>query len=157
MSGYEVVVKRVNPVRVFSVRGIVPVSDQRSLWRSLRLYLRERDVRSEGPWMSLYHDNTDVEGDEEDVEVCAPVATDVAPAGEVTAREVSGIETAATLVYGGPLAGILEGYAAIQKWISESGYHVVGRCREVYLRLPERGDQADPNAVVEIQFAVEKD
>jgi effector-binding domain-containing protein len=158
VAEYEVVVKSLTAVQVMSVRGIVPSpAEQGDLWRKLRLYLRERGIESNGPWISLYHNNENTEGDEEDVEVCAPVAFEVKPEGEVNVREIPAVETAATLVYSGPLAEILRGYAAMEQWIKASEYRVASRCRELYLRPPEKGSQTDPNAMVEIQFAVKKD
>src|SRR5512133_887685 len=57
MSRYDVVIKKVEPLKVASVRGVVPQpSDQHSLWRPLGEYLAQRHVRPAGPCFSLYHD-----------------------------------------------------------------------------------------------------
>ena len=157
MSTYDVVIKEIEPLKVASVRGVVPTpADQRSLWDELLDYLQKKDARMIGPPMAIYHDKEFKERDW-DIEVVMPL-NDALPSNErVKVHELPGAEKMACVVHTGPFATIGEAYDALAKWISQNGYQIVGPGRELNLRLPEKlGDQHDPNTVNEIQFPVEK-
>jgi DNA-binding transcriptional MerR regulator len=58
MSDYEVVVKRVEPFKVASVRGQVEAPQQQGrLWAELGPYLERNNVRRGGNWLAIYHDD----------------------------------------------------------------------------------------------------
>jgi DNA-binding transcriptional MerR regulator len=157
MSRYDVVIKKIEPVKVASVRGVVPTPpDQRSLWDELMGYLSQKEARMGGPPMALYHDPEFKERDW-DIEVVIPLVDDVAPGPRVQIYELPGAEKMACVVHTGPFATIGEAYDALAKWIDQNGYQIVGPGSELNLRLPGKlGDQNDPNTVNEIQFPVEK-
>ena len=157
MSKYDVVIKKIDPVKVASVRGVVPTPpDQRSLWDELMGYLNQQGARMIGPPMAIYHDKEFKERDW-DIEVCMPVIDEITPAKRIQVYGLPGFEKLACVVHTGPFATIGEAYDAVARWIDQNGYQIVGPGRELNLRLPERlGDQNDPNTVNEIQFPVEK-
>jgi DNA-binding transcriptional MerR regulator len=157
MSRYDVVIKKIEPMMVASVRGVVPTPpDQRSLWDELMGYLQQTDARMMGPPMAIYHDPEFKERDW-DIEVVMPLNEDLAPSGRVQVYDLPGAEKMACVVHTGPFAMIMEAYNALAKWIDQNGYQIVGPGRELNLRLPDTpGDQNDPNTVNEIQFPVEK-
>ncbi len=157
MSRYDVVIKKIEPTRVASVRGMVPTPpDQRSLWDELMDYLQQKSVRMIGPPMAIYHDPEFKEQDW-DIEVVMPIGEEIPASGRVNIYGLPGVEKMACVVHTGPFATILEAYDALGKWIDQNGYQIVGPGRELNLRLPERlGDQNDPNTVNEIQLPVEK-
>ncbi|HJR82232.1 MAG TPA: MerR family transcriptional regulator [Anaerolineales bacterium] len=157
MSRYDVVIKKIETMKIASVRGVVPTPpDQRSLWDELMGYLHQKDTRMIGPPMAIYHDKEFRERDW-DIEVVMPIDDETAPNGRVKVHDLPGIEKMACVVHTGPFATIGEAYDALAKWIDQNGYQIVGPWRELNLRLPERpGDQNDPNTVNEIQFPVEK-
>ena len=157
MSKYDVVIKKIDLVKVASVRGVVPTPpDQRSLWDELTGYLQQKDARMIGPPMAIYHDKEFKERDW-DIEVVMPVAEALTPDGNVKIHDLPAVEKMACVVHSGPFATIGEAYDAIAKWVDQNGYQIVGPGRELNLRLPEKlGDQNDPNTVNEIQFPVEK-
>jgi DNA-binding transcriptional MerR regulator len=157
MSGYDVVIKKVEPTKIASVRGVVPTPpDQRSLWDELMNYLGQQGTRMIGPPMAIYHDKEFKERDW-DIEVCMPITDELAPDKRVKIHELPAIEKMACVVHNGSFATIGEAYDAIAKWIDQNGYQIVGPGRELNLKLPEvLGDQNDPNTVNEIQFPVEK-
>ena len=157
MSKYDVVIKKVEPIKVASVRGVVPTPpDQRSLWDELMGYLNQQGARMIGPPMAIYHDKEFKERDW-DIEVSMPITDEITPNKSVKVHNLPAVETMACVVHTGPFATIGEAYDAIAKWVDQNGYHIVGPGREINLRLPERlGDQNDPNTVNEIQFPVEK-
>jgi effector-binding domain-containing protein len=115
-----------------------------------------RKARMIGPPMAIYHDPEFKERDW-DIEVCMPIADELAPTERVKIYSVPGFDTVACVVYTGPFATIGEAYDALAKWIDEHGYRIAGPGRELNLRVPEPlGNQNDPNTVNEIQFPVEK-
>ena len=157
MSKYDVVIKEIEPVKVASVRGVVPTPpDQRSLWDELMSYLGQQGTRMTGPPMAIYHDPEFKERDW-DIEVVMPLSEEIAPSQSVQVYELPGTEKMACVVHTGPFATIMEAYNALSKWIDQNGYQIVGPGRELNLRLPDKlGDQNDPNTVNEIQFPAEK-
>ena len=156
VSKYDVVIKRVEPLKVASVRDIVPTPpDQGRLWHELERYLDQHQAKRVGPCLSLYYDDEYKEKDW-DIEVCEPIEGAVPETERVKVRELACIETMAHVVHHGPFTTIGEAYDALMKWISENGYHIVGPGREVYLREAKEGDQNDPDTLTEIQFPVEK-
>src|SRR5512141_1960824 len=57
MSKYDVVIKKVDPVKVASVRGTVPTPpEQGPLWQELGTHLTQQHVQAVGPCFTLYHD-----------------------------------------------------------------------------------------------------
>ena len=73
MSKYDVVIKKVDAVKVASVRDVVPTPpDQGGLWGELEGYLAMQRVRPNGACFTLYHDEEYKERDW-DLEVCEPI------------------------------------------------------------------------------------
>lgn len=157
VSKYDVVIKKVDPLKVAVLRGVVLTPpDQGRLWQELENYLCKHHVQTtDGPCLSLYHDEEYKEKDW-DIEVCEPIESDVPETERVKVRKLAGAETMATVVHHGPFTTISEAYEAVLKWIGENGYHIVGPGREVYLRAANEGDQNDPETLTEIQYPIEK-
>lgn len=157
MSTYTVVIKHIEPIKVASVRGVVPTPpDQRSLWNELMGALYANKVRMIGTPMAIYHDPESKERDW-DIEVCMPIAEDTAPAEGLLISTLPEVETMACVVHNGSFATIGAAYDALTKWIDEHGHRIAGPGRELNLELPATaGDQNDPNTVNEIQFPVAK-
>lgn len=154
---YDIVIRKVEPMKVVSVRGVIPKpSDQNLLWRELGAYLAQQRIRPKGASLALYHDEEKKERGW-DIEVCQQVSKDLASTHRVKVYSLPGVETMACVIHAGPLLKIDEAYDAILKWLVEHQYQVVGPCREVCIRAayPD-GRQNDPNTVTEIQYPVEK-
>lgn len=158
MSKYDVVIKKIEPLKVASVRGVVSQPpDQGSLWGELMDYLNQQKARMIGPPQAIYHD-PDFRERDWDIEVCMPITEDLHPSGRVKIYSLPAVETMACVVHAGPFATLSEAYDALGKWIGDNGYHVTGPARELNLRLPEKpGDQNDPNTLNEVQFPVGKE
>jgi effector-binding domain-containing protein len=157
MSKYDVVVKKVEPLKVAALRGVVPTPpDQGRLWKELEDHLAAQHVRPVGPCLSLYYDEEYKEQDW-DIEVCEPIEGSLSESGKLKVRQLPGAETAACVLHHGPFVSIGEDYDALMKWISANGYHIIGPSREVYLRQAKNGDQNDPDTITEIQFPVAKE
>lgn len=157
MSRYDVVIKKVEPIKVASVRGVVPTPpEQGPLWGELGTYLTQQRVQPVGPCFTLYHDEDHKDRDW-DVEVCEQISADLAASKRVKVYSLSGFETMACVVHTGSFATIGEAYDAILKWMDDNKYQIIGPCREVVLREPQpENSQNDPGTVVEIQFPVQK-
>ena len=156
MSKYDVLIKKVEEVKIASVRDVVPTPpEQGSLWQELEGYLAMHRVRPNGACFTLYHDDEYKERDW-DLEVCEPIGVDVKESERIKARTLPAIQTLACTIHNGPFATLGEAYNAIGTWITENNYHITGPCREIYLRTSGDGNQNDPNTVTEIQFPVEK-
>jgi DNA-binding transcriptional MerR regulator len=157
MSKYDIVIKKVEPMKVVSVRGVVPrPPDQSSLWQELGKYLAQQHVRTSGACFALYHDEEYKDRDW-DIEVCEQVSEDLAPTSRVKAYSLPAVETMACVIHAGPFVTIGEAYDAILKWLDENKYHIVGPCREVCIREPRPSfNQNDPETMTEIQYPVEK-
>jgi DNA-binding transcriptional MerR regulator len=157
VSRYDVVIKKIDPIKVASVRGVVPTPPhQRSLWDELMDFLQQKNARMIGPPMALYHDPEFKERDW-DIEVVMPLEGDIAPSQRVQVYELPGAAKMACVVHTGSFATIGEAYDALARWIDQNGYQIVGPGRELNLRLPDKlGDQHDPGTVNELQYLVEK-
>jgi len=153
MPDYDVLIKRVEPISVASVREVIPTyPEQGPLWDELESFLASHQIKPEGPCFTIYYSDTpDI-----DTQVCEPVSISIQEDRKVNQQLLPGVETMATVVHDGPFITIGEAYAAILKWIEANGYKINGPAREVYLRPAENGSQTDADTVTEIQFPVEK-
>jgi DNA-binding transcriptional MerR regulator len=157
MPNYEVVLKKIDPLRVAGVRGRIPAySEQRPLWSELENFLDAKKIARGGACLTLYHS----EEPDVDAEVCEPVAKEFPAGGRVTCHTLPEVAQAACVVHHGPLAAIGGAYEFIAKWIEANGYECIGPVREVYLRAADAdgsgASQTDPNTVTEIQYEVRK-
>jgi len=151
---YEVIIKRIEPLRVASVRRIIPSYwDEGPLWMELFDQLQQADVTISCPCMTLYH-----AGEPEiDAEVCAPLPPDVKQICGFSVYTLQAVETMASTIHQGSFTGLANTYAALVKWIDANGYNLAGPDRAIYLRLPEEGSsRQDPNAITEMQVPVSK-
>ncbi len=83
----------------------------------------------------VYHDVIDENTDGE-IELCVPVASEIAGSGEVYSRELEGGAMAST-VHHGPYEQIAPAYHTLTGWISEHGHEITGPPRETYLNDPQ--------------------
>ena len=156
MSVYDVVLKKVEPILIAGVRGVIAAPpEQKPLWDELACGLESKGVFT-GPCFALYHS----EEPQWDVECCWALKSQVEPNGLVKVYELPGVEMMASTVHKGPFVTIGEAYKAILHWIETNGYRVTGPCREIYLHSPKPTatgvSQTDPSTVAEIQFPLEK-
>ena len=155
MSNYDIVIKKIEPQRIASIRGVIPTyPEQGQLWEELESMLSRNQVKCIGPCFTLYHSDEP----KIDAEVCEPIAESVSlpQLSRVQTRELPAAEVA-VVIHHGPFATISEAYEAVIKWIEVNGYQINGPGREVYLQPSATlGDQNDPNTVTEVQFPVAK-
>jgi DNA-binding transcriptional MerR regulator len=159
MSDYEVVLKKIEPMRILSIRQVVPtVAQIGPLWTETYKALRAQGQNEVSPCLSIdYSETFTLKDMDMDMEVIYPVADscpdtiELTGGRKMTARRLEGVPLAACAVHKGDYSGLGEVYASLGKWIAANGYRIVGSPREVYLR---GGD--GPEALTEIQFLVEK-
>jgi DNA-binding transcriptional MerR regulator len=154
LPSHEVIIKRVAPLRVASVRHTIhSYWDEEPLWIELANQIRRAGLKTCEPSLSLYH-----AGEPEiDAEVCIAVAAEAKDARGVSIRTLPQVESMASTIHKGPFTGFATTYAALLKWVDINGYQVNGPDREVYLRLPQQGQHhSDPNALTEMQIPVIK-
>jgi len=155
MSNYDIVIKKVEPQRIASVRDVIPTyPEQGHLWQELETVLTQNQVKPTGPCFTLYHSDEP----KIDAEVCEPIAKggSLPQHPRVQIRELPGDEVAA-VIHHGSFTTIGKAYEAVLKWIETNGYQINAPSREIYLQPPaEMGDQNDPETVTEVQFPVTK-
>jgi DNA-binding transcriptional MerR regulator len=158
MSTYEVVIKNVEPLQAASVRGVIPNYDESEpifdrLFDEVYGYVHRQGVRKVGCGIAIYHT---AEGQENDIEVeaVAPIYEPLRGNESVCVYELPAIEEMACVVHHGSFATLGQAYRAVVSWIENNGYHIIGPCREIYLRYERGGDQK--NYVTEVQFPVSK-
>lgn len=150
---YEVILKRVEPLRIVSVRRIIPSYwEEGPLWVELSEQIQKAGVTVHGHYLSLYHSSEPVI----DAEVCAPVPADLKEIHGLSIRTLPAVETMASTIHQGSFAGLASAYAELLKWVDAHGYIIVGPDREIYLRLPEDVSRQDPNAITEMQVPIRK-
>ncbi|MBN1371755.1 MAG: MerR family transcriptional regulator [Anaerolineaceae bacterium] len=153
VPSYEVVIKQVEPIRVFSEQGKVSSYwEVDPLWMRLHERLGARKPAATGPYFTLCHASEP----EIELEVCMPVAMDAEVDG-LDAHVLPAVESMACTVHHGPFTGLITGFTALMTWVDANGYIIAGPDREIYLQLPEPGHfDSDPSAITELQIPVVK-
>ena len=157
MSTYDVVIKKVAPLRIASIRDVVAnYGAQSELWGELGAYLAQHNVKAVAPCLTIDHNDSYKERDV-DLEVCEVIDAALSPAAlpttdRVKVRELPTVEQMACTVHHGPFPQLSQGYQALGQWAEANGYRFVGPSREVYLQV-----SADESMnVAEIQIPVER-
>jgi len=154
MPDYEVILKKVEPQRVLSIRKKLPgYGSFGELFGELMPYLFQSGAQMIGPPVGVFHDEEFKEKDV-DMELALPVAADVPSKGNITCHQLPGGQMAST-IHKGSYATVSAAYTAVMKWIEANGYEVAGPSREVYFTDPNSG-VPESEWVTEIQFPVGK-
>jgi DNA-binding transcriptional MerR regulator len=158
MPDYEMVLKKIEPQRVLSIRQIVPSTrDIRRLFDEITEALHKHHIQSNGPWIAMYH-HPGFRDIDLDVEVAIPVAAMldhlVLPDGrQMTTRTIPAIARAMTVLLHGNYNKLSEVYMALNNHLYTHRYNYLGPAREVYLRGPY--DTDDPAGyLTEIQYPI---
>lgn len=160
MPTYDIVLKKVAPLRVVQARGIAPKMEQPELGITLgRLFAEVMQAITQqgaivvGPGITLYYDP---EYREQDIDVgaCLAFIGELRESEQVKVIEIPGVETMACVIHHGSFSTMHRAYNAILGWIEANGYRVNGPNRELNLEFEPGGDES--TFVTEIQFPVEK-
>ncbi len=151
MSQNEVVIKSVEPIRVYSLRDVIPTfSAVGGLFHRLYEDITAAGAKMAGPGIQIYHES-EYKDHDIDVEAAFPVTG----GSKLALHELPGIAKAACLIHNGSYEMLHASYALIGKWIEDNGYSICGNSREVYLKTDDQAsDQSE--YVTEIQIPVEK-
>lgn len=160
MPTYDVVLKKVAPLRVAQARGIAPTMGQPDLGITLgRLFaevmqaINQQGAAIAGPGTTLYYD-PDYREQDIDVGACLAFTGDLRESEQVKVIELPAVETMASVIHHGSFTTMHQAYHAILAWIEANGYRVSGTNRELNLEFELGGDETQ--FVTEIQFPVEK-
>ncbi|NJK77098.1 MAG: MerR family transcriptional regulator [Oscillatoriales cyanobacterium RU_3_3] len=154
MPNYEVVLKKISPMNVASIREILPnYPAVGKLFKDLTDYLQQHGVKPIDNCAAIWHDagykETDVDG--EAIEV---IDKPLPESDRIKVYELSGWEQAACVIHHGSYNTIMESYNYLLTWIETNGYQIVGPNREIYIQGgPEQDNES---YLTEIQFPVEK-
>jgi DNA-binding transcriptional MerR regulator len=149
---YDVVVRRVEPMLIASVRGfLASYWDATPLWAELAEKMSKAGITPAGPYFSIYHA---VEL-QIDIEACVPVMPAAREQSILQVYELPAVDQMACTIHHGPFTGLINGFTALFKWVDANGYQMAGPDREIYLRHPSKTDFAnDTQAVTELQVPV---
>jgi effector-binding domain-containing protein len=154
MPDYKVVVKKIEPQRVASMRGILPAYGEIGrFYDEIFKYLGKKMIfKPAGPAIFICHDGEYKERDV-DSEACVPIKKAIPGSDKVKVYELPAIE-AACIIHKGPYDTIGVTYGALMAWIEANGYRITGPDREVYLTYDAK--DASKN-ITEVQFPVQKE
>jgi effector-binding domain-containing protein len=157
MPGYDVVIKKLEAVKVASVRNVIPSYNQVSkLFNELFSYLAGQRAQFAGPPLTIYHD-AEYRDKDADVEVAVPITGAIPPTERIRMQVLPEIEQSACLIHKGPYENLHHAYAALMTWVEANGYQIIWPNREVYLKGPGEENKDDPATyVTEIQLPVKK-
>lgn len=158
MPAYDVVLKKVAPLRVAEARGVAPSMEQLGptldrLFDQVMGYVSQQGATSVEPSITLYYD-TEMRDHDVNVGACMPFEGSLNDGTQVKVNELPAVETMASVIHHGSFSTLNQAYNAILKWIEANGYSISGSNRELNLEYERGGDQS--KFVTEIQFPVEK-
>jgi DNA-binding transcriptional MerR regulator len=166
MSEYDVVVKRVEPLRGAILYEKISSADVKApdapsdgayihlvdeLAAYMRLYgLTEADVT--GPVTDLWYESPDSLPEEMLVAVMIPTNKNVPDNGRIRIEVLPAVEEMVCVVHRGPFNTTGAAYVAALTWIEQNGYTVDGPNRGLYLHYERGGNPS--SYVTELQFPV---
>lgn len=162
LSTYDVILKRVEPLLVASVRAILPNHSAvgalfGEVYDAIGSHVSEAlhpHPEEGGQTLVLYYD-TEFKESGVDGAAAFMLRCRVPESGQMQVQELPATTMAAT-VHHGSYNTIGEAHEAVLTWIDANGYRIIGPDRELnlYHSMPIRLD--DPSYVTEIQYPVEK-
>ena len=143
MPNYEIVIKKILPLKVVSIRTTLPNSlAVEPVWRKAEPVLRKivdyifkSGSQITGPPLAIFYGEGPKEKDF-DMEAALPVSQDVPSKGEFQCKELPGYDQMVTTIHKGGINSGGPAYAALGKWIETNGYQIIGHDREIYFVDP---------------------
>ena len=135
-DAYDVVLRPVAPLRVASVRALLPEGEAAipGIFDEVETYVAAHGARAASSPLTLLHDVEYPEGGL-DVEVAVPLTRPIPPGGRVAVRELPALPHAACVVYRGSYRQTEAALRALMRWADANGCRASGPLREVYLRF----------------------
>jgi effector-binding domain-containing protein len=154
MSNYDVVIKKIEPFKVVSIRETLPsYSAVGRLFNELFEFLQQNGIKPGSYCAAIWHDP---EYKESDVDGEAAISIDSSLIGNerIQVYELPGWEAMACTIHQGSYRTIDRAYNALLAWIQANPYKIVGSYREFYI---QGGDEQDNESyITEVQFPVKK-
>lgn len=133
MSSYDTVLKRIEAIRVASVRTVVPTYRHiDEVFQELTAYIGRSGGCITGPAIAVWYDRLYQEHDP-DGEAAFPIQGDLPESERIKVKNLPEVELVACTVHRGSFSLLTQAYAAIFTWVRVHGYQVSGPLREVYL------------------------
>jgi len=157
-SSVEITVKKTEPMTVAFISMKGPYTLISDAFGKLYGWIGEGSYIPAGPPLGVYFNAPEqVPAEELLWEICSPIAGDVAPNGPdekgFGVKKVEGAEVASTM-HKGPFAQVGNTIHALEAWIAENGYEIVGPYEEIYLTDP--GKSTPEELLTEVRFPVRK-
>lgn len=173
---YEIIVKKIPPLRVVSARTSLPNTfDTKPMWdKTLSVIAKmvdhvfQSNSQIVGPLTGIFYNEVSGVGDI-DCKLAFPVSQEVPSKGEFQCQELPGYDQMVTTIHKGGVNSGAPANIALAKWFENNDYQIIGPRREIYLidyrivgtdREIIFGDthsNSPPDQfVVEIQLPVEK-
>ena len=176
LPAYEMIIKKIPPVQVVSVRTMLPNTLDAKLVSSKVLsvatkmvdHVFKSNAQIVGPAIGILYG--EIAGVEDfDWELALPVSQDVPSKGEIQCKELPGYDQMVTTIHKGGVNSGAPANIALAKWFETNDYQIIGPRREIYLidyRIvgPDReiyfGDTQSSSPpekfVVEIQLPIDR-
>ena len=154
MPDYEVVLKKVEPIKVAAIREILAnYASIEGLYNELFAYFKQQGVKPGYYCAGIWHD---CEYKESDVDGEAVISQDAEIIGNERIKfyELPAVEKMACLVHNGSYKTLNQAYNSLLSWIEANNYQVIGANREVY--IVGGNEQNNDSFVTEVQFPVIK-
>ncbi|PMB43753.1 MerR family transcriptional regulator [Fischerella thermalis CCMEE 5330] len=154
MPNYEVVIKKVEPIKVASIREKLPdYPSVGQLYDELLTYFNQQGVKKGTYCAGIWHDpgykDSNVDG-----EAVISIEKDISNTERIRIYELPRFEKMACLVHHRSYNTLNQAYAALVSWIEGNGYQIIGPNREVYIT---GGNEQDNECyITEVQFPVTK-
>jgi len=145
-SSDSISVKRVEPIRVASIRRTVPKSDfaknLEDMWMAVRAAIPKRGPKRNAPLMTLWHSGFDDmkrlslhHGNGMlDMEVAEPVLPFIEGNGEIHVNPLPMVTKMACVVHRGPISSIDNALHKLNEWMARNQWQAVGPLRNIYHR-----------------------
>ena len=133
MSDYQVILKKIDPIRVISVREILSnYQEVGKLFEYLTNYLFSQGIKKYDCCAAIWHDREYKENDV-DGEAILSVEEPITGNDKIEVYNLPGYETMACVVHKGSYQTLNIAYQAILDWIERESYQILDSNREVYL------------------------
>jgi AraC family transcriptional regulator len=154
----KVMVKKTEPMTVAFISMKGPYTLISDAFGKLYGWIGEKGYIPAGPPLGVYFNAPEqVPAEELLWEIRSPTAGNVAPSGPdekgFGVRKLEGEEVASTM-HKGPFEQVGNTIHALEAWIAENGYEIVGPYEEVYLSEP--GKATPEELLTEVRFPVRK-
>lgn len=151
---YDVALKRSEAMTLVGQRQRVATTTEIGPFAQKVAYLlfEELKIVPAGPLVHLYYDES-ADAEDIDLYVGSPVTALPFSLEGWRCERLEGGAQMACVIYQGDYVNISVAYTALDRWLSSSGYHIAGPCREIYHRSPAH--TTDPAMyLTEIQYPI---